>query len=138
MGWSQILCGESFGWLTDETGNGLLWRENAHEGRLTRWKNDPLAVGGEERLLLETGGICASVFADGDGLPCTVTYGPGFARWEKRFGETLLVTEGHVPPDRRSGCSVSRSPEELGRCPSKGEMERRPPARWQRDCRPSW
>ena len=100
VGWSQILCGESFGWLTDETGNGLLWRENAHEGRLTRWKNDPLAVGGEERLLLETGGICASVFADGDGLPCTVTYGPGFARWEKRFGETLLVTEGHVPPDR--------------------------------------
>ena len=57
-------------------------------------------MGGEERLLLETGGICASVFADGDGLPCTVTYGPGFARWEKRFGETLLVTEGHVPPDR--------------------------------------
>ena len=100
VGWSQILCGESFGWLTDETGNGLLWRENAHEGRLTRWKNDPLAVGGEERLLLETGGICASVFADGDGLPCTVTYGPGFALWEKRFGETLLVTEGHVPPDR--------------------------------------
>ncbi len=50
-------CAErASGWLTDETGNGLLWRENAHEGRLTRWKNDPLAVGGEERLLLETGG----------------------------------------------------------------------------------
>ena len=41
VGWSQILCGESFGWLTDETGNGLLWRENAHEGRLTRWKTAP-------------------------------------------------------------------------------------------------
>lgn len=38
-----------------------------------------------------------SVFADGDGCPCTVTYGPGFARWEKQMGTGRLVTEAFVP-----------------------------------------
>ena len=98
VGWSQILCNPEFGWLTDETGAGFLWTGgNARESRLTPWPNDPLAVGGPERIVLELEGEEISVFADGDGFPCTVTYGPGFARWEKELKEASLTTRGFVP-----------------------------------------
>ena len=101
VGWNQILCGPEFGWLTDETGAGFLWSGgNAREGRLTPWPNDPLAVGGLERITLEMGGEERSVFADGDGCPCAVTYGPGFARWEKALGGAVLVTRAFVPPEK--------------------------------------
>ncbi|MCI8304182.1 MAG: hypothetical protein HFF52_06085 [Lawsonibacter sp.] len=98
VGWSQVLCNPDFGWLTDETGAGLLWTGgNAREGRLTAWGNDPLAVGGTESILVNLNGEEHSVFAAGDGLPCTVTYGPGFARWEKQLKGGRLTTEGFVP-----------------------------------------
>lgn len=105
VGWAQVLCNENFGWLTDETGAGFLWAGgNSREGKLSPWPNDPLAVGGPERIVLELEGEEISLFADGDGLPCTVTYGPGFARWEKRLGVLRLTTEGFVP--RREDCRV--------------------------------
>lgn len=98
VGWSQVMCGPCFGWLTDETGVGLLWTGgNAREGKLTPWLNDPLAVGGTERITLTLNGAEYSIFADGDGYPCDVTYGPGFAKWEKRLAGAVLVTEGFVP-----------------------------------------
>ena len=98
VGWSQVLCNPEFGWLTDETGAGLLWTGgNAREGRLTPWANDPLAVGGPEQITVRIGEQEYSVFAAGDGLPCTVTYGPGFARWEKELPGGTLTTEGFVP-----------------------------------------
>ena len=94
VGWSQILCNEEFGWLTDETGNGLLWTGgNSREGALTRWRNDPLTVGGGERV--EFNGV--SVFADGDGLDCTVSYRPGEAVWKKKLPNGALTTRAWVP-----------------------------------------
>lgn len=97
VGWSQVLCSRDFGWLTDETGNGFLWKGNSREGRLTSWSNDPLAVGGEECITVTVGGVTASVFAGGDGRNCRVTYGPGFARWEKEFSNTVLTVQSWVP-----------------------------------------
>ena len=104
VGWSQILCNPNFGWLTDETGAGLLWAGgNAREGRLTHWANDPLAVGGQEEIVVELDGRRVSPFAAGDGLPCTVTYGPGFGKWEKKLGDIMVTTKAFVPlgEDRR-------------------------------------
>ena len=98
VGWAQVLCNASFGWLTDETGAGFLWAGgNAREGRLSPWANDPLAVGGPERITLTLDGAEYPVFAGGDGLPCTVTYAPGLARWEKELPGGTLTTEGFVP-----------------------------------------
>ena len=92
--WSQILCNAEFGWLTDETGNGLLWTGgNSREGALTRWRNDPLTVGGGERV--EFNGV--SVFADGDRLSCVVTYRPGEVFWEKELPNGRLTTRAWVP-----------------------------------------
>ena len=100
VGWSQVLCNPEFGWLTDETGAGLLWSGgNSREGRLTPWANDPLAVGGLEKITIGINGAEYSVFAAGDGLPCTVSYHPGLARWEKELPGGTLVTEGFVPLD---------------------------------------
>lgn len=100
VGWSQVLCNSKFGWLTDETGAGFLWTGgNSREGRLTPWANDPLAVGGQEIIMVNLEGRDFSVFAAGDGLPCTVTYGPGYARWEKELPGASLTAEGFVPID---------------------------------------
>ena len=100
VGWSQMLTNGDFGWMVDETGCGHLWRGNARECPLTPWNNDPLAVGGTERFVLRAEGEERSLFADGDGLPCTVTYAPGFARWEKTWGERRVRTTAFVPADR--------------------------------------
>ena len=98
VGWSQVLCNPEFGWLTDETGAGILWSGgNARERKLTAWTNDPLAIGGQETITVTLSGEEYSVFAAGDGLPCTVTFGPGFARWEKELPGGKLVAEGFVP-----------------------------------------
>ena len=100
VGWSQILCNPRFGWLTDETGEGFLWAGgNSREKKLAPWENDPLSVGGSERITLTMDGAEYSFFADGDGAACTVTYYPGLARWEKTMGKAKLVTEGFVPPE---------------------------------------
>ena len=105
VGWSQILCNPRFGWFADETGAGFLWAGgNSREGKLTPWENDPLAVGGREHITLTVGEEEYSVFADGDGSPCTVTYRPGLARWEKELGGARLVTEGFVPLEEDCRC----------------------------------
>ena len=97
VGWSQILCNGRLGWRTDETGNGHLWLGNAREHALVPWNNDPLAVGGAEQFFLEMDGMEHSLFVDGDSLPCTVTYGPGFARWKKGWGGRSVITTAFVP-----------------------------------------
>lgn len=100
VGWSQVLCNPNFGWLTDESGAGFLWSGgNSREGKLTPWTNDPLAVGGQEKIMVNLNGQDFSVFAAGDGLPCTVTYRPGLARWEKELPGARLTAEGFVPMD---------------------------------------
>ncbi len=107
VGWSQVLCNENFGWITDETGDGFLWDGgNSREHRLSPWANDPLAVGGPEKIVVSLNGREYSIFADGDGHPCSVTYRPGLAQWEKRIGPVLLTTQGFVPWDR--DCRVLR------------------------------
>lgn len=101
LGWSQLLVNPRFGWLTDETGRGHLWQGNSRESPITPWNNDPLAVGGPEWFLLTYAGETHSIFADGDGLPVTVTYGFGWARWEKKWpGGGNVETAALVPWDR--------------------------------------
>ena len=99
VGWSQMLSNPFFGWMADETGCGHLWRGNARENQLTPWYNDPLMVGGPERLFAERDGVCCSLFADGDGLDCKVRYGMGYACWEKRWGALRMRTTAFVPAD---------------------------------------
>lgn len=97
VGWSMILTNGRLGWMPDETGCGHLWLDNAREGLLTPWINDPLAVGGSEGLFLVDGEERRSLFAAGDGLDRMVTYSPGFARWETSWGARSVKLTTFIP-----------------------------------------
>lgn len=102
LGWNHFLVNPHFGWITDETGCGHLWYENARERQITPWNNDPLSIGGPEWFLMTTEGETHSIFGDGDGIPTKVTYGFGWARWEKRWGDCEIKTTALVPWDRNT------------------------------------
>ncbi len=96
--WSHILTNGSFGWTADDCGTGHLWATNAHENKLTPWRNDPAAHKGPERLSVVDGGEETSLFAAADGISAVIRYGPGFAAWEKRWGNKKISLTAFVPP----------------------------------------
>ncbi len=97
--WSCPLTNGSFGYIAADSGMGNMWLKNAHELRLTPWLNDPLAIDGAESLEYVRGAERWSVFADKDGAQCRVTFGFGFAVWEKSFGSCASRCTAFVPPD---------------------------------------
>ena len=100
--WSHILTNGALGWRCDEAGTGHLWYQNAQMGQITPWQNDPTAVSGPEDLLCRWAEGEVSLFARRDGYPVTVTYGPGYASWEKRFAGRHITLTASIPPD---GCT---------------------------------
>lgn len=114
LGWSHLLVNQTFGWLTDETGCGHLWKENAREGTLTPWSNDPLAIGGPEWFWLQYMGEKRSLFADGDGHKVNVTYGFGWICWEKEWGDKTVKTTGLVPWGREERLLLIELPDGKG------------------------
>ncbi|MDR1669671.1 MAG: hypothetical protein LBR76_06915 [Oscillospiraceae bacterium] len=100
LGWSHTLANPNFGALVTETGAGYTWRKNARENKMTPWTNDPLATVGGVTLTVNIGGREVSLFAAEDGMPCGVTYGFGFARWEKQTEAGRVTATQFVPPDR--------------------------------------
>lgn len=106
LAWSHTLANRNFGALVTETGAGYCWFQNARENKLTPWTNDPLAVGGGISLAASMDGKSAGLFASGDGFPCNITYGFGFARWEKKLNDTLITTTQFVPLDRTALVTV--------------------------------
>ena len=40
--WANVLANKNFGTVISESGSAYTWSENAHEFRLTPWKNDPV------------------------------------------------------------------------------------------------
>lgn len=97
--WSHVLANEQFGWLADDAGTGHLWYGNSHENRLTPWQNDPLADHGPERLMLVGRQSRFSLFAARDGWETQVTYGAGYAVWEKSAGAVTTTLTAFVPVD---------------------------------------
>jgi cyclic beta-1,2-glucan synthetase len=100
LAWSHTLANRNFSALVTETGAGYIAFQNARENKYTPWTNDPLAIGGATSMTVSLSGGTVSLFASDDGLPCAVTYGFGFAVWEKQAGEITVTTTQFVPPDR--------------------------------------
>jgi cellobiose phosphorylase len=50
--WANVLANPRFGSVISESGNAYTWHENAHEFRLTPWRNDPVSDAGEEAIYL--------------------------------------------------------------------------------------
>ena len=98
--WSHLLTNGRMGWLATDAGTGNLFLDNAREGQITPWENDPLTLWGAERLELRQGGETRSLFGDADGCPTEVTYGFGWAAWKRRLGRTETeLTAGGIPED---------------------------------------
>ncbi|MCL1821024.1 MAG: hypothetical protein FWG36_10280, partial [Oscillospiraceae bacterium] len=98
--WGHTLANNAFGALIRDTGLGHIWRHNARENKYTPWDNDPLTIHGDETIRVIAGEYDVSPFADLDGFRCTVTYGFGYAVYEKELsGGVRLVTTVFVPPD---------------------------------------
>ena len=56
--WVNVLANRHFGTIISESGSAYTWSENAHEFRLTPWKNDPVTDASGEALYVrdeETG-----------------------------------------------------------------------------------
>jgi cyclic beta-1,2-glucan synthetase len=50
--WVNVLANESFGTIVSDAGTANTWSENAHEFRLTPWKNDPVCDSGGEAFYI--------------------------------------------------------------------------------------
>ena len=97
--WSQMLTNGDYGYIATESGTGHSWQKNARENKLTPWQNDTLETRGAEQLTLLRDGTERSLFADTDGHPCRITYGFGYARWEKTLDEGTITVTAFVPLD---------------------------------------
>ena len=92
----QMLCSEDFGALFSECGCVGLWYRNARECPLLPPCRDPLSIDAPETLEAKIDGQWVSLFAR-RGEECLVTYGFGFARWEKNVGGIELKLTVTVP-----------------------------------------
>ena len=92
----HMLCNESFGALFSECGCNALWYRNARECPLLPPCNDPLSIRAPETLEMKIGGEWVSLFAR-RGEECLVSYGFGYARWEKTVENVSVKLTATVP-----------------------------------------
>ena len=81
VAWSHVLANRTFGYLATDAGIGFCWHRNSRENKLNAWRNDPFAETGPEQIRWRRDGETFSVFSEGG--DAEVTYGMGYARWQK-------------------------------------------------------
>ncbi len=97
--WSNVLANESFGYIATDVGSGHMWYKNSRENKMTPWINDPLSTKGSEKLEISINSQKYSLFADKGDHYTKVTFGMGFAIWERDFGKLKIKTTAFVPSD---------------------------------------
>ena len=86
--WVSVLANAEFGSVVSESGGAYTWHENAHEFRLTPWRNDPVTDAGGEAFYLrdeQTGDYWSPT-----PLPCR---GSGAYRTRHGFGYSVFEHE---------------------------------------------
>jgi len=96
--WCHMLTNGRFGALISESSTGFLWYKNARECPISPWSGDIYAEKGPETLEFYQDGQWQSVFA-ARGSTTHVTYGFGWAAFEKCSGGITLRLTVWVPPD---------------------------------------
>ena len=92
-----MLYGGGLGCAAADCGPAALWYENARECPIVPWSGDALAAAGAERLWIETEHGAESLFSDGGA--CSVTFGFGYARWERTIGGNRISVTAFIVPD---------------------------------------
>ncbi len=95
--WGNMLYGGGLGCAAADSGPAALWLENARECPVVPWSGDALAAAGAERLWIETEHGAESLFSDGGA--CSVTFGFGYARWERDTGGNRVSVTAFIVPD---------------------------------------
>ncbi len=95
--WQLILTNGRFGYIAADCGSGSMWFENAREMRINAPAPLPEEIAGSEALWLETEWGRISLFAANDGHPCTVSFSPGLAVWEKEVVGRRIKTSAFIP-----------------------------------------
>lgn len=95
--WANMLCGGELGCAVADAGTAALWYKNARECPVLPWSGDALSAEGAERLWAETPGGRESLFSDGGA--CRVSFGFGYARWERSIGAARVTVTAFLPPD---------------------------------------
>ena len=95
--WCSILTNGRFSFIASESFTGNMWYKNAREYSINRRVRGVRDTRGSETLELCQSSGRASLFATPDGDGCTVSYGFGFAQWEKTLGGELYTTTAYVP-----------------------------------------
>lgn len=111
--WQQVLSNGRMSAIVSDCGLSALWLDNARELRLVPPMADPRGVAGRETLWAELDGRPVSLFAANDGFPCRVSFGQGWARWEKDLPGRSLVTEVFLPPWQNARVLLVRGAEGL-------------------------
>lgn len=98
--WATLLTNGDLSYCATDAGIGHLWYRNAALYRIVPWRNDPYAVHGPESLeYVPLQGDPISLFAANDGRECRVSYGFGWAKWEKTFDTGTVTTTSFLPPN---------------------------------------
>jgi len=84
--WVNVIANPNFGTVVSESGTAYTWIENAHEFRLTPWKNDPVCDSGGEAFYLrdeESGHFWSTTFLPAGGQSSYITkHGFGYSVFE--------------------------------------------------------
>ena len=91
--WQLPLSNGSLGCIAADCGPAALWLRNARMLPLLPPMADARGVQGSEALTAQLRGRRVSLFAANDGRPCTVSFAPGCARWEKELGGRWTTAE---------------------------------------------
>ena len=95
--WANMLYGGGLGCAAADSGPAALWLENARECPIVPWSGDALTAAGTERLWIKTEHGAESLFSDGGA--CSVTFGFGYARWERTIGGNRISVTAFIVPD---------------------------------------
>ncbi len=99
--WCNILTNGDFGTIVSEHGGGFMWCANSQENKINVWQNDKAGYNTSEDIKISIDGTFYSVFAGNDGLDCNITYGQGWAMWEKKIGTATVRTRIFVPREEK-------------------------------------
>ncbi len=99
--WSNVIANPHFGTIVTESGSSYTWFENAHEFRLTPWKNDPVSDACGEAFYIrdeETGYYWSPMALPSSGQsPYVTRHGFGYSVFE--HSEDGIRTEACIYTD---------------------------------------
>ncbi|MBQ7896055.1 MAG: hypothetical protein IJ364_05820, partial [Oscillospiraceae bacterium] len=95
--WQHILSNGHFGLIVRDCGMASMFLNNAREMAITKAPEHIESVDGSESIWAQSKGRSISLFAANDGYECLVSYGFGYACWEKQIMGRQVKSTVFIP-----------------------------------------